>query len=135
MKPALLQTLLGAAALLTTLPATAADTLIGSGQLRCHLSTGLSPAANAAEPLLPAAPTQWTIEVDDTLPLAVVDDSDRPADYSGSHIRIRLDIDGPTLTIGRSSGRLVATDGAGKPLGAGFCTPQVMAVRGLPRTG
>lgn len=66
----------------------------------------------------------WLVEFDERLPLATVDDSDKPADYSASHIQIRLAQEGPVLTIGRVTGRLLATDLSGKTIGSGRCTPQ-----------
>lgn len=100
--------LLSVLALLAALPATA-QTIAPAGSLRCTVQT-----ENVS--------TAWLIEFDETIPLASVDDSDRPADYTPSHIRIRLARDGPVLTIGRVSGRILATDRDGKAIGAGRCT-------------
>lgn len=118
---ALLSTL-GTAAALLALPASAdSRDLVSAGQLNCRV---------AIEDDQTIGQTDWRIELDESIPLAVVDDSDRPADYSESHIRIRLAIDGPVLTIGRVSGRIVATDRSGKRLGFGHCSPQVMVDSG-----
>ena len=55
--------------------------------------------------------------------IATIDESDLPADYSASHIQIRLAQNGPVLTIGRVTGRILATDNGGKSIGSGRCTP------------
>ncbi len=67
--------------------------------------------------------TNWVVEFDETLPVATIDESDLPADYSASHIQIRLAQNGPVLTIGRVTGRILATDNGGKSIGSGRCTP------------
>ena len=68
----------------------------------------------------------WQVEFDEKLSLASVDESDSPAEFSPQHIRIRLSYDGPVLTIGRVTGRVLATDKDGNPIGAGRCTPVIM---------
>lgn len=70
-------------------------------------------------------PARWTIEFDERLPLATVNDEDLPADYTPSHIVIRLARQGPTLTIGRTSGRLVASAAGGDTVALGRCTARV----------
>lgn len=102
--------MLGLALLLGT-PLALASGIAGSGKLDCAVSSE-------------RGESRWQVELDDGLPLAAVDDHDRPADYNPSHVRIRLAIDGPVLTIGRVSGRIVATGSDGATLGAGLCTPQ-----------
>lgn len=68
-----------------------------------------------------------TIEIDDTVPLAVVNDEDRPADYTPSHIRILLEPGGQVLTIGRVTGRILASRPGTEPTLLGQCTPRVRA--------
>lgn len=80
------------------------------GELTCTLAGGGKHAS-------------WQVQLDDAVPLALVDGQDLPADYSSAHIQIRLAIDGPTLTIGRSTGRIVASSVDGVTLGKGFCLP------------
>lgn len=109
----------GTAIALFALPADA--DMVSARQLTCRVELGSEQ---------PPSQTDWRIELDESIPLAVVDDSDLPADYSVSHVRIRLAIDGPVLTIGRISGRLVATDRTGKRLGLGRCTPQLIVDAG-----
>lgn len=123
-----IKTLLGALATGTTIglaPLPAAADMVSAGQLTCRVAIGGEQAIGQ---------TDWRIELDESIPLAVVDDSDLPADYSVSHVRIRLAIDGPVLTIGRISGRIVATDRAGKRLGFGHCSPQLMVDSGRSPT-
>lgn len=72
------------------------------------------------------APT-WTIEYDERMHLAVVNDEDQPADYSPTHIRIRLEPNGPTLTIGRVTGRVLALSDSGETIALGRCTPRTNA--------
>lgn len=64
----------------------------------------------------------WKIQLDESLPLAIVDDNDTPADYSASHIRVRLAANGPSLVIGRVSGRIVLSATDGTTLAVGHCT-------------
>lgn len=65
------------------------------------------------------------VELDARIPIAVVDDEDRPASYSESHVRIRLAPEGPDLTIGRSSGRFLAIGANGQIVSYGLCTPGI----------
>lgn len=116
---------LGAVLALASAVSTAATSdLASAGQLHCSVEMASDEAV---------VRQSWQIELDETVPLAMVDDGDLPADYSPSHVRIRFAIKGPVLTIGRVSGRIVVTDIDGKPLGRGQCAPQVVA--GLARTG
>ena len=64
---------------------------------------------------------RWTIELDDRVPLAVVNDEDRPAEYTPLHIRILLAPEGPMLTIGRISGRVLESSPSGETLALGQC--------------
>lgn len=64
----------------------------------------------------------WQVEIHDNLPLATVDDFDTPADYSASHVRVRLDARGPVLFIGRVTGRMVLSSPDGQTLARGQCT-------------
>lgn len=61
------------------------------------------------------------VELDPRIPIAVVDDEDRPASYSESHVRIRLAPEGPELTIGRASGRFLAVRADGEVVSYGRC--------------
>jgi hypothetical protein len=101
---------------LSLLSFAAAGEMPAAGRVSCAL---IEPAASVAG-------LKWQIELDDTSSLAVVDDSDSPADYSPYHIRIRLSYDGPVLTIGRVSGRILASDNDGNTLGIGRCTAPTM---------
>jgi hypothetical protein len=65
--------------------------------------------------------TNWRIELDPSMPLAIVCDDDTPADYSPGHVRVRLAPDGPSLLIGLSSGRLVMLAPDGSNLAKGSC--------------
>ena len=65
--------------------------------------------------------TDWRIELDASMPLAIVDDDDTPADYSPGHVRVRLAPDGPSLVIGLSSGRLIMSAPDGSTLAKGNC--------------
>lgn len=67
-------------------------------------------------------PVRWEVELHGSLPIAVVDGVDAPADYAASHARVRLAASGPSLLIGRVTGRLVISDAAGLTLGSGQCT-------------
>lgn len=64
----------------------------------------------------------WKIELDDSLPLAMIDDEDTPAEYSSSHVRVLLSLNGPSMFIGRESGRLVLSAADGRMLARGVCT-------------
>lgn len=98
------------AALLALAPALAtAESKILAGILDCPAPDG------SAEHTL-------AIELDENLPLAVVNDEERPAYYETSHILILLDRDGPALTIGRSSGRIVAFTPGGESVALGTCS-------------
>lgn len=66
-----------------------------------------------------------TIEIDDRVPLAVVNEEDRPADYTPSHIRIQLDRGGDTLTIGRITGRILASRPGTDPVLLGRCIERI----------
>jgi hypothetical protein len=104
----------GFALTLSTFAAVAGE-VPAAGRISCVLSAPENDAAGQKWP-------KWQIELDDSTPLAVVDDSDTPADYSPYHVRIRLSYDGPVLTIGRVSGRILASDNDGTTLGVGRCT-------------
>ncbi len=65
---------------------------------------------------------RWEVELDSSLPLAVVDGDDAPAEYAAAHARVRLAAIGPSLLIGLASGRLLVSDGDGRPLALGRCT-------------
>ena len=98
------------AALVALFPALAfAETKILASTLECP-----APAGSTARTL--------AIDLDEDLPLAVVNDEERPAYYTPSHIRILLDRDGATLTIGRSSGRIVAVTPGGETMALGTCS-------------
>ena len=71
--------------------------------------------------------SEWRIQLDDSTPLAIVDDEDALADYSQGHVRVRLEADGPSLVIGRASGRLVIAAPDGTTLAKGNCTRPVDA--------
>ena len=86
----------------------AAPTSSATPILQCRASAG---ATNFA----------WTIELDDAIPLAIVNNDDTPADYSAGHVRVRLAPSGPTLVIGLISGRLLMTASDGRSLGSGQC--------------
>lgn len=64
---------------------------------------------------------QWRVELDDAVPLASVEGSDVPADYSVAHVRLRLERGGRYATIGRQTGRFLLLQGDGHPLGRGRC--------------
>jgi hypothetical protein len=57
---------------------------------------------------------------------AIVDAKEIAAEFSANHVRILLSSAGPALFIGRSSGRLVISNLAGKTLATGFCSRQEM---------
>ena len=100
-------------AILTALaasPVVAAE-LAGAGVLEC-------PA--------PGGGTQ-RIELDEGLPIAVIDDEERPALYNTSHVLIRLDPEGRTLTIGRVTGRILASTPGREPTLLGQCTAPIRA--------
>lgn len=95
---------------------------------------GLVPAAADGSPVtldcraaLGGTQVRWEVELHDSLPLAVVDGEDAPADYAASHARVRLAASGPSLLIGRVTGRLVISDGAGLTLGSGRCAQLLSA--------
>ena len=68
----------------------------------------------------------WRIELNESMPLAIVDDDDTPADYSSSgHVMVRLAPEGPALVIGLSSGRLIMAAADGSTLARGNCLPPV----------
>lgn len=77
--------------------------------------------------VLGSAPVRWQVELHDALPLAVVDGEDVPAAYAPSHATLRLAASGPSLFIGRATGRLVISDGAGATLGRGQCSYSLAA--------
>lgn len=79
---------------------------------------------------LGARDIEWTIELDDALPLAIVDNLDTPAEYSDRHVRVRLAASGPNLFIGLASGRLLVTAVDGQTLGKGICKPLVSIATG-----
>jgi hypothetical protein len=85
----------------------------------------------AANPILQcraslgATEIEWTVELDDAIPLATVDSLDAPADYSNGHARVRLSASGPNLVIGLMSGRLLVTAVDGQALGKGACKPLI----------
>lgn len=88
--------------------------LASTGTLTCALADETK--ANVQEVM---------VQFDEGIPVASIDDSDHPADYTSSHIRIRLTSDGPVLTIGRTTGRAVLQDRSGTPMGSGRCeSPQ-----------
>ena len=101
----------------TPTSAAAGDEILLAGTYDC-VAQSAQPAGSA-----PA----WTIEYDERMQLAVVNDEDQPADYSPSHIRIRLEPNGPTLTIGRVTGRVLALSDSGETIALGRCTPRVNA--------
>lgn len=87
---------------------------------------GETPAGMYDCPALSGAETaRWTIEFDERLPLATVNDEDLPAAYTPSHIVIRLGRQGPTLTLGRVTGRLVASTAGGETIALGSCTSRL----------
>ena len=65
------------------------------------------------------------IEFDERLPIAVIDDEEHPADYNVWHVRIRLDPEGRMLTIGRLSGRILASAPGSEPTLLGHCTARL----------
>lgn len=67
------------------------------------------------------------IEIDDSIPLAVVNEEDRPADYTPSHIRILLEPGGHILTIGRVTGRILASTPGSEPVLLGRCAARIPA--------
>lgn len=115
-----LHVLLGATLLAMSAPAALAGDIAGAGQLDCSIFSGTSE-------------TRWKVELDEAVPIAQVDEQDRPAEYSIAHVQIRLSIDGPMLTIGRTTGRAVASDNNGVTLGMGSCQPQVYVSTSAPR--
>ena len=69
----------------------------------------------------------WGLELDERIPLAIVDDEDKPADYSPSHVRIQMAPEGLTMTIGRSTGQYLANSDNGEVLGYGTCQARITA--------
>lgn len=69
----------------------------------------------------------WVVELDERIPIAVIGDEDRPADYSSAHVLIRLTPEGATMTIGRSSGRYLASAPGGEVIDQGRCQPHTTA--------
>ena len=110
MKTARLATVAILSALFFSPPILAKDDVTLIGTLDCQLA-----AENSN--------THWTVELDSSIPIAVLDDHDHPAEYSNEHIQIRLALEGPVITIGRASGRLLLSDAHGKTMGTGRCGP------------
>jgi hypothetical protein len=69
----------------------------------------------------------WTVELDQAIPLAIVDSEDTPAEYSSGHASVRLSPGGPNLFIGLHTGRLLVTAANGAMLGRGTCMPLMTA--------
>ena len=107
--PTIPVTLLAALLALST-PASANRDVATLGALDCRMSTEQKTTA-------------WIVELDASIPIAVLDDNDLPAEYSNNHIQIKMAFDGPTLTIGRETGRLLLSDQQGKTMGSGRCHP------------
>jgi len=63
----------------------------------------------------------WSIELDASMPLAIVNDNETQADYSSGHVLVRLAPNGPSLLIGLSSGRLLMLAPDGSTLAKGSC--------------
>jgi hypothetical protein len=116
---------------------------IQARRLICALGLIASSAASSADAspmsdgvalqcraLVNNADKAWSVELDSTIPLAVVNSHDVPADYSASHARLRLALDGPALVIGLKSGRLLVTDAQGKRIGYGSCQLPQLARHG-----
>jgi hypothetical protein len=106
-----------AACIGSTLPtfakaAPALPSVAASPILQCRASLGTSDI-------------EWTIELDEAIPLATVDSVDAPAEYSNGHVRVRLAASGPHLFIGLTSGRLLVTATDGQVLGKGDCKPLI----------
>ena len=111
-----LRTAVCAAALTAIAPASAAVADYAApltGVLRCNATV--------------AGTATLVVELDPRIPIAVVDDEDRPASYSESHVRIRLAPEGPELTIGRASGRFLAVRTDGEVVSYGRCLPGLPA--------
>lgn len=68
----------------------------------------------------------WQVEINDNIPLAIVDEQDTPAEYSASHVRVRLEMNGPELFIGRMTGKMVLSAPDGKTMALGQCSGGVM---------
>ena len=83
--------------------------LVSTGFLACAIADGAKESV------------QILVEFDERVPVASINESDHPADYTASHIRIRLTLDGPVLTIGRATGRALLLDRSGTPMGSGRC--------------
>jgi hypothetical protein len=103
-----------AACLAGALPAFAAAMpgVAADPKLHCRASLG-------------ATEMEWTVELNDSIPLATVDSLDAPAEYSNGHARVRLSASGPNLFIGLASGRLLVTAVDGQSLGKGACKPLI----------
>jgi hypothetical protein len=95
-------------------PAAAAHGQSSSPALDCRALIGTSDVA-------------WTVELDQAIPLAMVDSEDTPAEYSSGHASIRLSPSGPNLFIGLHTGRLLVTAADGAMLGKGMCRPLMTA--------
>ena len=92
--------------------------------------TAVSEAKTLAGTLDCPAPTgsgqrTLAIEIDENMPLAIVNEEEHPAYYTPSHIRILLEPNGPALTIGRSSGRIVAVSAGGETVALGICSARI----------
>lgn len=66
----------------------------------------------------------WSVQLDESMPLAIVDEEDMPAQYSVAHIRVHLAAGGPSLLIGRVTGRFVLAALDGSILAKGNCVRQ-----------
>lgn len=67
----------------------------------------------------------WQVQLDESIPLAIVNEDDTPAEYSVGHVRVHLAAGGPSLLIGRSTGRLVLSAPDGSVLARGMCMAPV----------
>lgn len=94
---------------LATVPLSAtSQTPPPAGFLDCQLSAG-------------GQQLNWIIEYNESLPLAVVDEEDKPALYTPSHIQIRMAPEGPIVTIGRVSGRILKSADTSNEQAFGRC--------------
>ena len=106
--------LVAAASLFAASSAAQAEPQAGtSNQLQCRATLGANEVI-------------WNLELDDSIPLAVVNDFETPAEYAPSHATVRLSHGGPSLIIGRSTGRLMVADAGGKTIAVGGCMPTVL---------
>ena len=87
-----------------------AEDIVDYGTLQCSM-----PVQKTSE--------TWLVQMEEPLSLVTINGSDTPADFSPQHISIRLAFNGPVLTIGRVTGRLLASDSQGKTIGIGQCRP------------